>query len=433
MEKVGGGALVGPVKDTAVGDIVVINVDSEGPYGVHLEGDEDGCAAVIKGFEKLPNGKFGPLQKHGGVHYGDVLYAINDMQLEVVPFQEVMGIIRDRNLLKKALKFMSSTEYYHRKRKKANAMNMFVQDKKDNFLSIVRRARVNETGKGSSKFAQYEIACQMRVVSMKLQKEIVYKWSMWKRYTEFEQLNTALKDMYGWRMNGVDFPSSHIFVLNKLGSDFVDMRREELNAYWQKVIKIDKATEFTKHHCSSELKAFLDVENIMRSGGSAAKSGGGGDSDFLEIPDPTSSSSSSSSARRPSQKPTARRRSTNSTTTLFSDADLGVPSTLSVASAAPGKPRPVSTPASSSSAVAAPASTAAAAAAAAGASSNKPAPPPARPPPPPAPKATTAAPSAGAAVLAPAPAGPPAPGTVPPKATGARANLLADIGKRRIE
>ena len=430
MEKVGGGggALVGPVKDTAVGDIVVINVDSEGPYGVHLEGDEDGCAAVIKGFEKLPNGKFGPLQKHGGVHFGDVLYAINDIQLEVVPFQEVMGIIRDRNLLKKALKFMSSTEYYHRKRKKANAMNMFVQDKKDNFLSIVRRARVNEAGKGSSKFAQYEIACQMRVVSMKLQKEIVYKWSIWKRYTEFEQLNTALKDMYGWRMNGVDFPSSHIFVLNKLGSDFVDMRREELNAYWQKVIKIDKATEFTKHHCSSELKAFLNVENIMRSGGSSAKSGGGGgDSDFLEIPDPTSSgsssSSSSSSARRPSQKPTARRRSTNSTT-LFSDADLGVPSTLSVASAAPGKPRPVSTPASSSSAVATPAP------AAAGAPSSKPAPPPARPPPP-APKAA-AAPS-GAAAPAPAPAGPPAQGTVPPKATGARANLLADIGKRRIE
>ena len=421
---------MGPVKDTAVGDIVVINVDSEGPYGVNLEADEDGCAAVIKGFEKLPNGKFGPLQKHGGVHFGDVLFAINDIQLEIVTFQEVMSIIRDRNLLKKALKFMSATEYYHRKRKKANSLNLFAQDKKDNFLSIVRRARV--TQEGSSKFAQYEIACQLRVVSMKLQKEIVYKWTVWKRYTEFEQLNTALKETYGWRMGGIDFPSSHLFVLNKLASDFIDNRREEINSYWQKVIKIDKATEFNKHHCSRELKAFLDVENILRSGGgkattSSSSSSAGGDSDFLEIPEPSGSNSSSGagggSVRRPSQKPTARRRSTNSTTpTLFTDAEM--PASQSVASSAPGKPRPVSTPAlstnssSSSHAVSAPAGTASA-------PGGGKAPPP--PPPPPPRAAPAAAPPAAA------PAAPAASGAAPPKAPGARANLLADIARRRIE
>lgn len=395
---------VGPLKDTAVGDIVIINVDSEGPYGVSLEADEDGCAAVIKGFEKLPNGKFGPLQKHGGVHYGDVLFAINDIQLEIVPFQETMSIIRDRNLLKKALKFMSRLEYYHRKRKAANSLNMFAQEKKDNFLSIVRRARVVQEGK-SSKFVQYEVACQMRIVSMKLQKEIVYKWSMWKRYTEFDQLNSSLKESFGWRMNGIEFPSSHVFVLNKLGTDFIEMRREELNAYWQKVIKVDKVTEFTKHHCSADLKEFLDVETVMRSGGTGASGGNGSSldsSDFLDTKD--------SSSKRPSQKPTARRRSTNNTT-LFTDTDI--PSSASVASSAPPKPRPVSMPASHT----APA-------------------PSSRPPPPPPPTQKSAPPAPAAAAAPPtAVAGPPttASTTVPQKATGARANLLSDIARRRID
>lgn len=36
--------------------------------------------------------------------------------------------------------------------------------------------------------------------------------------------------------------------------------REELKEYWQKVIDIDKVTEFQKHHCSEDLKNFLEVE-----------------------------------------------------------------------------------------------------------------------------------------------------------------------------
>ena len=408
------GLAVGPVKDTAVGDIVVVNVESEGPYGVSLEADEDGCAAVIKGFEKLPNGKFGPLQKHGGVHYGDVLFAINDMQLDIVSFPEVMSILRDRNLLRKALKFMSSGEYYHRKRKKANSLNMFAQDKKDNFLSIVRRARVVEEGK-SAKFVQYEVACQFRVVSMKLQKEIVYKWSVWKRYTEFDKLNSSLKEKYGWRMNGIDFPSSHVFVLNKLAGDFIEMRREELNVFWQKVIRVDKITEFTKHHCSPELKDFLDVEMTMRSAasGGASSSSAGGDYDFLDaVSEGGTGGSSSTATRRQSQKPTARRRSTNNTT-LFTDTDI--PSSRAITSA----PTSSAAPAARAPVAQAPAQTA----------------PPARaPPPPPPPPKPSAAPAAAAPRPPPAAAaGGGGEANLPTKPSGGRANLLADIARRRIE
>ncbi len=36
--------------------------------------------------------------------------------------------------------------------------------------------------------------------------------------------------------------------------------RSELNEYWQKIIAIEKVTDFNKHHCCQELKEFLEVE-----------------------------------------------------------------------------------------------------------------------------------------------------------------------------
>ena len=101
--------------DTAAGDIVAISVPADGPYGVLFEGDADGSAAVIKAWEPLPNGRFGPLQKHGGLHYGDVLFAINEIALDMIPFADVMALVRDRNTMKKTFKFKNSSEYYRKK------------------------------------------------------------------------------------------------------------------------------------------------------------------------------------------------------------------------------------------------------------------------------------------------------------------------------
>ena len=61
----------GVSKDTAAGDSVSIPVNPDGPYGVVLVADQDGHAAVVRAFDRLPNGRFGPIQKHGGVHIGD--------------------------------------------------------------------------------------------------------------------------------------------------------------------------------------------------------------------------------------------------------------------------------------------------------------------------------------------------------------------------
>lgn len=75
----------------------------------------------------------------------------------------------------------------------------------------------------------------------------------------------SLRRSLGWQMENIAFPPAHTFVFNKLALEFVEQRREELNNYWQTVLQIDRITEFTKHHCSEELKAFLEVEQAFTS------------------------------------------------------------------------------------------------------------------------------------------------------------------------
>lgn len=223
----------GPSKDTAAGDVVVVNVPSDGPYGVMFAADRDGTAAVIKSWERLPNGKFGPLQKHGGLHYGDVLFQINDNHLDVVPFSEVLLTVKDRNLLKKSFRFMNAAEYYRRKEAK-NAPKLaglaLGNERGNPFMSTIRQTRLS-VDKSGSKFCEYEVASQYRAVSRRVQKEVVYRWSLWKRYSEFQKLHEAVCGTLGWQMDGIDFPSANTFVFNKLGQEFIEQRREELNVY----------------------------------------------------------------------------------------------------------------------------------------------------------------------------------------------------------
>jgi hypothetical protein len=97
------------------------------------------------------------------------------------------------------------------------------QDGKSSFLSAVKRSKISESG--GKKYTEYEIACQYRLVGHKVQTEVVYQWSVWKRYSEFEALHTATKKALGWQMDGIDLPSAHTFVMNKLTPEFVEQRR----------------------------------------------------------------------------------------------------------------------------------------------------------------------------------------------------------------
>jgi hypothetical protein len=210
--------------DTAAGDIVSIVVNPDPPYGISFEADVEGNAAVIKSFEKLPNGKFGPLQKHGGLHIGDVLFAINDIHLDSISHADTISMVRDRNILKKTFKFMNSREYYRKRRGISSNPALAAESSRSSFLSSIRKYRIL-TDSTNRKYVEYEIACQFRVPGARVQKDLVHKWSVYRRYSEFERLNAALKTSLGWLIEGIEFPSPYTFAMNKLSPDFIEQRR----------------------------------------------------------------------------------------------------------------------------------------------------------------------------------------------------------------
>ena len=101
--------------NTAVGDIVVVTVDSSHSYGVNFVPAGLGFGANIGSWDRANGGNFGDVQKHGGVHVGDCLFAVNNNLVGSIAHLEVLSILNDRNTLKKSLVFMSQNEYSRRR------------------------------------------------------------------------------------------------------------------------------------------------------------------------------------------------------------------------------------------------------------------------------------------------------------------------------
>jgi hypothetical protein len=95
---------------------------------------------------------------------------------------------------------------------------------KDNFMSMIRSYRLSQNVTGS-KHGEYEVTCKYRVASMRVQKDIVYQWSVWKRFSEFEVLHNSMKKSLGWQVDSIAFPSSYVFSMNKLSPEFLEQRR----------------------------------------------------------------------------------------------------------------------------------------------------------------------------------------------------------------
>lgn len=98
-----------------LGDVISIKIGNKGPYGMSLGPDNAGNGLIILSWERLPDGKFGQIQKHGGVHIGDALAYVNDINMGGVSHKDASGVLNDPNLLKKEIKFMSAREYYRKK------------------------------------------------------------------------------------------------------------------------------------------------------------------------------------------------------------------------------------------------------------------------------------------------------------------------------
>lgn len=258
--------ITGPNRSTQTEGYVKIEVPLEGPYGVRLESDKDGRGATIKAWERGAGGRLGPIQKHGGIRIGDVLLSINDYDCTEVSFDSVLSKLNCRNTLRKVLVFGSQT-YYRRmlERKKGpgdKAVNGSIFKSGPGFDSFVKQARVQRDN-SSNAYAEYEVVCSMRVSTSKVHKQSTLKWSVWRRFSEFERLDIALRSTLGWQLNGIKFPPKNSLTFNKLSLDFVESRRQQLEVYWKGVMGVERIHEFHKHYSSDELKRFLDVTNIL--------------------------------------------------------------------------------------------------------------------------------------------------------------------------
>ncbi|KAJ8600521.1 hypothetical protein CTAYLR_009209 [Chrysophaeum taylorii] len=250
----------GPTRSTDHDTVVSVHVPSRGPYGVVLEDDGNGRAAVIRGWEQLGDGKSGAIERHGGVRTGDVLVGVNDVPTVDLKFSEVLELLRDENALKKVLHFSSRSEF--ERRRFATGTRLPVPEPR--FLSRVRRARVQEPTSGTAAFAEYEVVCALRLDATKVEHESARKWTVWRRYSEFEKLASQVKRSLGWHLEGAHFPPKHALALDKLSTEFLETRRLELDVWWQKVVAVDRACDFHMHHCDPALKRFLDAQSHLR-------------------------------------------------------------------------------------------------------------------------------------------------------------------------
>ncbi len=272
--------VTGPDVDTKTGDIVSIEVPNVGPYGITLGPDKSGQGALIVSWSKLPDGRYGTVQRHGGVHIGDAILMVNNSSLAHISHRDASRIIQDGNILRKHLTFCSSREYYRLKSSRAFSTGQGIAEYLKNnsnsvddppFTSFISRYRIN--GEGQDKVVEYEIACQLRTISERLHTQQVYKWAIWKRYSDFVTVHKELTKFLGWQMEKIRVPPSHSMTWDKFNEAFIQKRKLELNDYWKIIMELPRASDFTRTTNSSELRKFLDVDNVIRSQDSANEGG----------------------------------------------------------------------------------------------------------------------------------------------------------------
>ena len=68
---------------------------------------------------------------------------------------------------------------------------------KNKFLSVIKQMRVRQNEGSRSRFAEYEVLCQMRALGLGIEKEKICKWSVWRRYSEIKTLFYKMKKTLG--------------------------------------------------------------------------------------------------------------------------------------------------------------------------------------------------------------------------------------------
>ena len=98
--------------DAAPDDLTLVTISGIKSHGVNFIPSSSGFGALVGGWDRSSHYRFGPVQMHGGVHLGDILSGVNDIQVEWIPFLEVMSIVNDQNIPRRVLKFSSKYHSY---------------------------------------------------------------------------------------------------------------------------------------------------------------------------------------------------------------------------------------------------------------------------------------------------------------------------------
>ena len=303
--------------------------------------------AIVAGWERLPNGKFGPVQKCGCVRIGDRLVRVNHLDVTAMSFRTIMNLLKLSNGSSssqsannivvegrgggglKSLTFVASSlsgrqhpsqerpqqQHQHQHCPQIGSTeegDMFNEGANSTrpprryiFQSNIRRVRINDpainrssrhnnpistsisvshnrssnrSSRKQAPFVEYEVVCHLiirwnneHLESMKIGSNgIERRWSVWRRYSEFRQLDQHLRAGYQWQIDavegGVPFPSRRSIssLFHGLSPDFVDQRRKELQSYWKKILSIEQMTDFEQsHRYSKHLAAFLSIEQYL--------------------------------------------------------------------------------------------------------------------------------------------------------------------------
>lgn len=277
-----------------------------------------GDIIVVAGWERLPNGKLGPIQKAGSIRLGYRLIKINRTQITHMSFPQVMALLREMtsrvnensesnmesNFGRATLNSLTFIPFDPQQSDSATgvANQTNLSKKRYIFTSHVSNTRVLEqhvgdnTGdlndntensdsqsthtnqvdsstKKSAPYVEYEISCTLIIRGTgsfaNNNLNTTKTWSVWKRYSEFKSLHDALNEAYGWQFSAVKpFPSTRPVssFFSSLSQNFIENRKTEINTYWQSMLQIEELTDFAQpHRYSRELASFLTVEQYLYS------------------------------------------------------------------------------------------------------------------------------------------------------------------------
>ena len=176
-------------------------------------------------------------------------------------------------------------------------------------------------------------------------KKQVYKWSTFQRYSAFELFDKAIRKELPYQMQETKLPGKKRFG-NKT-PEFIESRRDALEAYMRAILQIPRVAEFDLHFGSKTLCSFLQFDRrVGGMAGSPTTSPASAPAAAAAPAEPTAAASTGSSRRRGYRKRgTLSGRGTASTSAAppASTSSGGITSSAPVAASA--TPKPQSTPA----------------------------------------------------------------------------------------